>query len=431
MRITTITVILGCLAVPGTLVAQAGAPTVSVVYDGACAMIAGRAECGPLGRGLFNGMTALPGDPGLVSIASGGSYGCGLTARGELYCIGENTRENGAPWTVESATVQCANGELRCSDHLIRVASSLTFAKLGVGFQTICGITPAGKLWCWGNNEFGQAGGLRRGGLTRPVAVAPSVNFAQVVVGEEHACALSVTGQAWCWGSNFVPYLGLGTIDSTDHGRAPAPVLGHHVFTSLTASTEFTCGLQADGSAWCWGTNPDHWIGDGSMHTCDVPGMPACFLMVPTAVVPAYRFASLSAGTGYACGMTTAGEAVCWGGNASGRLGGGQGYPQLRGSSLPLRVVGSPRMVAVAAGQFKTCGLGNDGRLYCWGKVDDWGPVVMLEADREVSHPVPAPAAEARDDAAALFARWRTVAPPPSAAKSHRGPPPSGLPHPG
>ena len=47
------------------------------------------------------------------------------------------------------------------------------------------------------------------------------------------------------------------------------------------------------------------------------------------------RFASLTAGTVYTCGLTSSGTAYCWGNNGSGQLGHGTfGY-----STVPVAVV--------------------------------------------------------------------------------------------
>lgn len=87
-------------------------------------------------------------------------------------------------------------------------------------------------------------------------------------------------------------------------------------------------------------------------------------------------FETISRGSGFACGLTADGEAVCWGGNRSSQLGVITPY-QCIGSvnqycgqaskNVPVYVDTPLRFELVDAGHLHACALTADHKAYCWG----------------------------------------------------------------
>ena len=76
------------------------------------------------------------------------------------------------------------------------------------------------------------------------------------------------------------------------------------------------------------------------------------------------RFASISAGTGYTCGLVAGGWVYCWGvkrGWPAGRWRSGTEDGTHAGPAVPA-------FRNVAAGSRMTCALDLDGHPYCWGR---------------------------------------------------------------
>jgi alpha-tubulin suppressor-like RCC1 family protein len=86
-------------------------------------------------------------------------------------------------------------------------------------------------------------------------------------------------------------------------------------FASLALGGYHSCGLTADGMAYCWGANGSGQLGDGTYEERDTP----------VAVSTPMRFASLSLGDFHSCGRTRGGAVYCWGADSSGQLGDGSG----------------------------------------------------------------------------------------------------------
>lgn len=237
-----------------------------------------------------------------------------------------------------------------------------TFARTVAGGYHHCGLTPLGDAWCWGWNAEGQVGAnLAAFSVPSPTAVsAGATRFASLALGESHSCGLTSDGRTWCWGGNARGESGRDTTGGDLKSLAPALVANAPVFVAIDAGTLHTCGLSADGTAWCWGSREFGQLGDGS-----VTGMSA----QPVAVQTTARFTQIAAGGFTTCGVTVERQVLCWGAGISGVLGNGTNSAV---QSTPVMVSGLSdiRRVAVnlaeAAGM-TACASSVVGDVFCWG----------------------------------------------------------------
>lgn len=186
------------------------------------------------------------------------------------------------------------------------------------------------------------------------VGLVTAGSFASVNIGGNSACGVTTAGSGYCWGNNSLGQLGNG---STSNTTTPIKIAGGLTFGSVSAGSlqYFACGLTTAGAAYCWGYNDYGQLGNGSYTNS----------LSPSAVTGNHTFTALSAGDGgHACAIATGGAAYCWGYNGAGQL----GVASIAYSSSPLAVSGGIPFASISAGQNgQTCGVATSGTGYCWG----------------------------------------------------------------
>jgi len=231
----------------------------------------------------------------------------------------------------------------------------LVFASVSAGHSSSCGVTTDGAAYCWGQNYTGQFGdGTTRATSSSPVPAAAGLRFATVSAGSDFACGVTIDGAGYCWGSNGLGELGGGT--SQSGSTTPVAVTGGLSFTAVAAAYAHTCGVTGTEEASCWGWNPFGQLGDGTTANRSTPGL----------VSGGLRFTMVSTGTYHTCAVTPSAAAYCWGGNG-GRLGDGT----TNQSPVPTPVAGGLSFSGVAVAERHSCGVTTDGAPYCWGWNDD------------------------------------------------------------
>jgi hypothetical protein len=87
------------------------------------------------------------------------------------------------------------------------------------------------------------------------------MGWATTAAGFYHRCATRTDDTVWCWGTNFNGQLG----DGTTTGRAmPTQAGTATTWASIAAGGSHTCATRRDGTLWCWG-----WYREGQLGTGD------------------------------------------------------------------------------------------------------------------------------------------------------------------
>lgn len=161
-------------------------------------------------------------------------------------------------------------------------------------------------------------------------ASAQDSGFWSVAAGAAHTCILNAEGKAYCWGSNQHGQLGNHT---TVYSLKPVPVSTELTFSSIAAGYWTTCGITKDGSAYCWGDNTFGQL--GTSEPTENCGTTPCSTL-PKAVAPPFllstplKFSKIATERTGTCGITDSGDMYCWGDNGNGQLGQGdlRGHPE-------------------------------------------------------------------------------------------------------
>lgn len=164
-----------------------------------------------------------------------------------------------------------------------------------------------------------------------------------------------------CAGFQYRPtQLGTTSRQATVTTQAEWDALDLGDIDQLAFGEHHGCAVDAASRAWCWGTNSDGRVGDGST----VNRSSAAPVAGP---VGGRQYMRITTGQRHTCALDTAGAAWCWG-SANGCLGNGSTV----NSSVPVQVSGTRTFGAIAAGDAHTCVIaanaGDIGKVFCWGQ---------------------------------------------------------------
>jgi len=300
------------------MVFTSGATAVSGGEEHTCGIQNGAAFCwgwngnGQLGNGeddttvptgaFSNVPLAVVGLGSLVtSISTGGAHSCGVMD-GAAHCWGYNNKgQLGNASNVDSNLKVAVTG----------LASNVTM--ISAGDKHSCAIQNGAAL-CWGKNFHGQLGDGTNLDSSTPVAVTGlTSDVTAISAGNGHTCAIQ-DGNAFCWGSNSTGELGDG--NSPTNSNLPVDVTGLDTdmdVSAISAGSAHTCAVK-NGAALCWGADGNGQLGDGnSLTNSDLPvGVKGLGSGVT----------AISGGGDHTC-ATAGGAAFCWGSNSNGQLGDG------------------------------------------------------------------------------------------------------------
>ena len=143
----------------------------------------------------------------------GNVYRCGQKADGVISCWGADN-------------YGCfGNGGTVTSDTLIRAAGGKSYAQAAFGRLHVCGLN-SGSVECWGSGYYGQVGGARGVDRSTPGSVSGGVTFASITSGpnSDLNCGISTAGRAYCWGNGELGQLGNGTLGTLASSAEPVLV---------------------------------------------------------------------------------------------------------------------------------------------------------------------------------------------------------------
>ena len=263
--------------------------------------------------------------------------------------------------------------------------------RLGLGSGNGCVIDTQGKVYCWGWNAQGTAGGGFYSETYEPLTLVPVPKSVKVVVGNGNSCAITELGDVYCWGYD------VGS-NGGDVILVPKKIEGLAGVVDIATTMWSVCAVVVDSSVWCWGESITiggqfiDWptvpskieafgsasrIFSGNRFICsqtvnfDVvcmghfSGMPQPTLATPTLIPELSGARTISAGGSAVCGLFQNGSIKCWGSNRNGQLGLGNLDSALTSST----VGGVPAFTGISTQSFQTCAWTALGEVWCWG----WG----------------------------------------------------------
>ncbi len=187
------------------------------------------------------------------SITAGSDHTCAIASDDKVYCWGYNyygQLGNGNTGTNRNIPVAVLAGAMP--------AGAVKSIKAN-GSSYTCAIASDNKAYCWGNNTNGQLGN-DGSDSNLPVAVSagamPAGSVKSITLGGSHTCAIASDDKVYCWGDNQYGQLGNGntTLQTTPVAVSDGAMTAGAV-KSITVGGNHACAIASDDKAYCWGDN--------------------------------------------------------------------------------------------------------------------------------------------------------------------------------
>jgi alpha-tubulin suppressor-like RCC1 family protein len=268
------------------------------------------------------------------------------------------------------------------------------------------------KIYCWGNNKFGQLGNGDFGDgkySSVPVEVKPPTgalaadfagnNISAIGGTGDVSCAIAA-GKVYCWGSNDMGQLGYGVPGNPKFSATPVRINsgGHpdrlpNNYSATKLSTggsrsQTMCVITTEKRAYCWGQARYGQLGIGATHYSSYGNATRVkdLAKVTDISQDGYNWSGSPDYVTHTCAVAD-GKVYCWGGAGRGQAGSpGSGNP-IKKHIKPELVGGLPGVaLQVEVGISHSCALMDDAgtkKVYCWGN-NEMG---QLGANREYKDP--------------------------------------------
>ncbi|XP_028033518.1 probable E3 ubiquitin-protein ligase HERC2 [Bombyx mandarina] len=315
-----------------------GSKTLFIVSHDGKLYACGEGTNGRLGLGHSNNVSTPRANPYLshvlvrkVAVHSGGKHALALTADGKVYSWGEG--EDGKLGHGNRLTLEVPR--------LIDALSGERVVSVACGSAHSACVTARGHLYTWGLGEYGRLG--HRDNITQlvPKMVEALANFRviQVACGSRDAQTLALTacGKVFSWGDGDFGKLGRG---GSDGCAVPMNIerLNSLGVVQVECGAQFSLALTRDGEVWTWGKGDYFRLG----HGCDA------HVRRPTLVeaLRGRRVVHVAVGALHCLAVTSDHQVWAWGDNDHGQQGNGTTYVNRR----PAAVAGVEGVQRAAAG---------------------------------------------------------------------------------
>ena len=324
----------------------------------------------------------------IVKIFVAQYHSCALSDDGLVFCWGDNTvgqlgRGNTSNSSANAYPAQ-VGGAL----------AGKVVTDIG-GTQNIGCAIAEGKIYCWGNNNYGLTGrGVTTGISSSPTLVTASntsttlpTNYTATMLANSGSrslimCAVA-NGKAYCWGRGYSGGIGDGTSPTASGSASTKTVPTKVVDTGVLAGKTITAISQdgyigdvsspvvagshvcviASGELYCWGENSDGQLGNNSTTSSGVP-----IAVKTTGALAGKTIQDVKLGLYHTCALASGGF-YCWGKNNVGQVPDGT-YTTRREPTPALQQPGnltSSNVVSIGAGGNRSCAVISDGRTFCSG----------------------------------------------------------------
>ena len=175
----------------------------------------------------------------------------------------------------------------------------------------------------------------------------------QVSAGSDHSLALQADGSVWAFGRNDKGQLGDGT---TDNSTIPTMLQTISDVRAVTAGKYYSLAVKRDGTVWGWGEN------SGGMLSPIAGSQPS-----PVQIPGLTGIVEIQAASEHAVALRNDGTVWSWGSNTGGQLGDGTADAS---QEYATQVIGLSQIRQISSKENHALALKADGTVWAWGEND-------------------------------------------------------------
>jgi hypothetical protein len=127
----------------------------------------------------------------------------------------------------------------------VRVPGLRGIVAIAAGGGHSLALASDGRVWAWGDNEWGQVGNGGTADVSSPVQIIALDTVTAIAGGEMHSLALKADGTVWAWGIDKDGQLGDGLTGPGAHSARPVQAGGLDGVTAIAAGWDHSLALQS------------------------------------------------------------------------------------------------------------------------------------------------------------------------------------------
>ncbi|MCZ8197615.1 MAG: T9SS type A sorting domain-containing protein [Flavobacterium sp.] len=216
------------------------------------------------------------------------------------------------------------------------------------------GIKSDGRLYAWGRNQFGIHGDGTTISKLTPTQIGTDTNWAKIAVSTEHCLAIKTNGTLWAWGDNIHGQLGDGT---TTYRSTPVQIGTDTDWASITAGSLVSLAIKTNGTLYGWGSDAYGLNGQNNVN-------PAIIFNSPTQVGTDSNWKEVNTNYAHVVAVKTNGTLWSWGQNSYGELGNGS----TNFNTIPTQIGLDSNWLTATTGRHTSGAIKTNGTLWTWGR---------------------------------------------------------------
>ena len=213
----------------------------------------------------------------IKNISANGYTVCAIDDNGKVYTWGENERGQLGNGTKNDSSVPIC-----ISDTEDSVLKGKNIKNISANGNTVCALDDNGKVYTWGENDYGQLGNGKTTNSSMPICISDTENsvlkgknIKNISANGYTVCAIDDNGKVYTWGKNNYGQLGNGTTTNSSMPICISDVqnnaLNNATITKIITMSVDIYAIDDNGKLYAWGENDYGQLGNGTTTSSNVP----------------------------------------------------------------------------------------------------------------------------------------------------------------